>query len=117
MPSKEDILEQARERFKLVCEAEADQRQREIDDLQFQLPENQWDEEAKKARRGDDKTPPRPILSISKLDQPKQLILNQMRNADLGVQIHPISEDAENDTAELLQGLYRHIEKKRHAEL
>src|SRR5574343_601050 len=29
----------------------------------------------------------------------------------------PISEDAENDTAEMLQGLYRHIEQKSHAEL
>jgi hypothetical protein len=118
MPDKRDaIIEQARERFKLVCEAESAQRERENDDLRFQIPENQWDDKARSARQGDDKTPPRPILSISKLDQPQQLILNQMRQADLGVMIHPISEDAEQDTAEMLQGLYRHIEQKSHAEL
>ena len=118
MPDQRDaIIEQARERFKLVCEAEAAQREREAEDLSFQIPENQWDDQAKKARSGDDKTPPRPMLSISKLDQPQQLILNQMRQADLGVMIHPISEDAEQDTAEMLQGLYRHIEQKSHAEL
>lgn len=113
----ETLLARARRCFKLVSEAEADQRKREIEDLKFQIPELQWDEAAKRDRMGNGVTPPRPTLSISKIDQPMQLVSNQMRAADLGVEIHPVSEDADDDTAEMLQGLYRSIERTSRAEL
>jgi hypothetical protein len=99
------LLERARLHFKFATEAEEAQREREREDLRFQVPEFQWTDQAKKDREG------RPTLSINKLDQPRQLILNQMRAADLGVQIAPLSEDADPDTAEMLQGLYRSIER------
>ena len=51
-PSKDDILETAKERFKLAQEAEAAQRLREKDDVRFQVPEEQWDEAARKERAG-----------------------------------------------------------------
>jgi len=111
------LLEQAQARFKVSLEAEEKQREREKADLEFVIPENQWDAEAKKARKGDGITPGRPMLSISRLDQPMQLILNQMRSADLGVLIHPVSEEATDDTAETIQGIYRHIERKSRAEI
>lgn len=117
MASTKAKVEEARERYKLVRTAEEKQRQRETEDLKFQVPELQWSDKDKSARAGGDGTPPRPTLSISKLDQPRMLILNQMRSADLGVQVHPVSEDAEQETAEAIQGLYRHIERKSRAEL
>jgi len=114
-PSKDDILETAKERFKLAQEAEAAQRLREKDDLRFQVPEEQWDEAARKERagtiEGGHPVPARPMLSISQLDQPQQLILNQARAARLGVNIHPVSEDANKECAEIKQGLYRRIER------
>jgi portal protein len=109
--AKDDKLKLIRERFKLCQETEAKQRDREGKVLRFQVPELQWEDQDRIARKG------RPTLSISKLDQPRQLILNQMRNADLGIEVHPISEDAVDDTAEMIQGLYRHIERKSRAEL
>jgi hypothetical protein len=54
--------------------------------------------------------PARPMLSFPTLDQPVQLVLNQERAAKLGIRVHPLSEDADDDTAEALQGLYRRIE-------
>lgn len=101
----ESLLEKARRRWKAAFEADAEQREQEEEDLKFQIPENQWSEEAKKERKG------RPTLSISKLDQPYQLILNQASSARFGVNIHPLTEDASDDTAEVLQGLYRSIER------
>ena len=87
--SNEGLLETAKERFKLAQEAEASQRLREKDDLRFQVPEEQWDEAARKERagtiEGGHPVPPRPMLSISQLDQPQQLILNQARAARLGL--------------------------------
>lgn len=111
----EPLLERAKRCFKLAQESEAKQRQREQDDLKFQVPDLQWDEAARRQRSGGpvggQVVPPRPIVSVSKLDQPIRLILNQARQARLGVNIHPVSEDADKEGAEVRQGLYRRIER------
>ena len=57
------------------------------------------------------------MLTINKLDQPIQLIINQQKNAKLGIEVRPDSEDASDDTAEVLQGLIRHIEVQSRADL
>jgi hypothetical protein len=57
------------------------------------------------------------MLTINKLDQPIQLIINQQKNARLGIEVRPDSEDASDDTAEVLQGLIRHIEVQSRADL
>lgn len=112
---EQKIVETARRRYKLVCDAEADQRQREREDLLFQIPENQWSDEARKERGGSPLSPPRPMMSISLLAQPKQLVWNQFVKAQLGVNIHPVSEDADQEGAEVRQGLYRRIERDSNA--
>ena len=50
------------------------------------------------------------MLSVSTLDEPLQLAYSQFSSAHLGVNVHPLNEDASDDTAEILQGLYRSIE-------
>jgi hypothetical protein len=113
--SKSAIAEKALKCFKRASEAWQKQRDREKDDLRFQVPEMQWDEGAKRQRQGMTvdgvPTPARPILSIPKLDQPRELVKGQQRSAHLGISIHPISEEADDDTAEMIQGLYRGIER------
>lgn len=112
---EEEILEQAKVRFKASQEAEGKQRDREKDDLRFQVPDQQWDEAAKRQRLGFSidgvPTPARPVLSISKIQQPIQMVLNQERGAHLGVSIQPLSADAETETAAILEGIYRRIER------
>ena len=110
-----DLLETAKKRCKLAQETEDGQRKREKDDLRFQVPEEQWDEDARRQRLGEAidgvPTPARPILSIPKLDQPIQLVLNQERAAKLGVSILPLSPEAGTEVATILEGLYRRIER------
>lgn len=107
---------QVLERFKLGAEAIKKQLDREKDDLRFQIPEPefQWSEDARKMRAGstvgDIASPAKPMLCIPKLDQPIQLVLNQEKAAHLGVQVHALNEDADDDTAEVIQGIYRRIE-------
>jgi hypothetical protein len=112
---QKELLDKARARFKSVVDVESDQRKREVDDLKFQVPENQWSDEARAERRGKSvrgkPVPARPMLSVPKLDQPIQLVLNQERNAHLGINIHPISPEADDDVAETIQGIYRQIER------
>ena len=114
------ILQEAKDRFDLVVSAESEQRKLELEDLQFDAGD-QWPDEVKAARGGQVvdgvPIPARPMLTINKLDQPIQLIINQQRNARLGIEVRPDSEDANDDTAEVLQGLIRHIEVQSRADL
>ena len=109
------LLEESKRLYREWTEAWKAQRDRETKDLRFQVPEMQWDDAAKQERMGKDGRPARPMLSISKQDQPIQLVLNQARQAQLGVNIHPVSAEANDDTAEVIQDLYRRIERDSNA--
>lgn len=115
----EDFEEQALKNWTSGTDANEKQAKREKEDLSWQVPENQWDEGARAARGanrvGDVGIPPRPMLSIPKIKQPMSLVDNQFRSAHLGVNIHPISEDADDETAEVFQDLYRAIERDSNA--
>ena len=119
--SKADIAETALKRFKYVAEVWANQIKREQEDLRFQDPDEQWTPAARAERDGGRDVggqlrPARPRISISKLNQPYQLIRNAQRQAKLGVNLHPRSEDADPKTAEIIQGIYRSIEQESHAD-
>ncbi len=105
----------------VATEWRAKQLERENDDLAFQVPEKQWTDDAAAKFKGGlingIFSPPRAMLSISKIDQPVQLVLNQERQAHLGVNVHPLSEDADKDTAERIQDIYRGIERDSFADL
>jgi hypothetical protein len=105
-------LDEARYRFKLATDAWSKQRQREREDTRFQVPELQWTEDARTERSGDGgKYPPRPMLSVDLLKQPRQLVKNQFTRARLGVNLRPVSEEADEELAEIKQGIYRRIER------
>lgn len=114
-----DVLALARSRFELASDAESEQRKREEDDLRFAAGD-QWPDDVRAARGGQVvdgvPIPARPMLTVSKVDQPVQLVINQARNARLGIEVHPDSEDATDETAEVLQGLIRHIEVRSQAD-
>lgn len=114
------IVDKALKQFKLSASAGTDQRRRELEDLAFQVPEKQWPDDViaqrKSATVDGVPVPARPMLSISQVDQPVQLVQSSQRNAHLGVQIHPVDEDAQDETAEVLQDLYRSIERDSNAE-
>jgi Phage P22-like portal protein len=106
--------QRALEQFKLVVETEQDQRRREQEDLRFDAGE-QWPEDIVALRsglagnQGQPATPPRPMITIRTLDQPTAQIVNQARNARFAIKISPKS-DANEQTAEAIQGLIRAIE-------
>lgn len=115
--SDEDLLETFKGWFKQVQEVESGQRKRENEDLRGQVGEYRWPEKARLARMGVDGAPARPTLSISLTKQPMQLVKNQAAAADLGVQIHAVSEKSDKEVAQAKQGLYRRIERDSNAPL
>ena len=108
------VVQFALDAFRLVSGgAEAEQRELEEDDLEFDAGK-QWPDEviasrAKQVINGVT-IPPRPMLTISKLGQPISLVMSAIRGAHLGVTVHPESEEANQETAEVFQGIIRHIE-------
>jgi len=121
-PATDPRVTAARSFCSVATSWRSDQLKREDEDLSFQVPELQWADDVKKFFKGGDLgggiySPPRPMLSISKIDQPIQLILNQERAAHLGVLLHPLYEDADKDTAERIQDIYRGIERDSFADL
>ncbi len=56
-------------------------------------------------------SPGRPTISIAFMDEPIALVTAQERSANLGINIHALSADANDETAQIYQGIYRCIER------
>lgn len=111
---KRKLVERCLSDIKAGLSATDKQRQRETDDLEFEL--DQWPKEYRQQRAGGvDKvtgqtTPARPCLEINKLDQPIQQVINEARSSRLSIQIKPRGNGAKAETAKVRQGLIRAIE-------
>lgn len=100
-----DILCEIKKRF-AVCEtAEGDTRKMALDDLEF-LKGNQWPEKQRRQREAEG----RPCLTINKLPTFLQQVTNDQRQNQASIKVSPVTEDADSDTAEIIQGMIRHIE-------
>lgn len=111
-PDKDDdeILAEARARFKLAVEAEANNRKAALDDLKF-LSGEQWTAEASKLRKG------RPQLTINRLPQFVRQVVNEQRKTRPAIDVIAADNRAAKGTAEVLQGLVRHIERTSRAKI
>lgn len=124
----DEFLALARERFEQVEEAEAEQRQRELDDLAF-YNGDQWDADTLARRRAQPATsnglppvPARPCFVINKQREPVRQVLNQERQSDLGIEL--VAADDFGDLAppiddseiQLREGLVRRIQRDSQAQ-
>ena len=112
LPDKEAdaILEEARARFKLAIEAESENRKSALDDLKF-LNGEQWSDEAAKLRKG------RPQLTINRLPQFVRQVVNEQRKTRPAIDVIAADSKAAKPTADMLQGLVRHIERTSRAKI
>lgn len=107
----EEFLALALERFKLAAQAESENRRESLDDLEFSIG-NQWPQNIKAQRELDG----RPCLTNNRLPQFIRQVTNEQRQQRPAIQINPIGDGADVDTAEILQGIVRHIEVNSHAD-
>ena len=103
-----DIVTEARERFRRVLDWESSFRSSALDDVRFvngdadnhwQWPDNMYSE------RGD-----RPSLTINKTRQHCLQIINDAKQNTPQVRISPVSDEATKASADILEGICRHIE-------
>lgn len=106
------ILSEARARFSLAEEAEAENRRLALEDLKFRAGE-QWDEKIRVDRDLDG----RPCLTINKIPQFIQQVTNDQRQNRPSIKVHPVDDQGDPETAEVMQGLIRHIEYNSNADV
>ena len=99
-----NLPEQARKWVKLCEDADNGNRDSAIDDLKFSFGD-QWPD-AIKMQRMQEK---RPCLTINKTDTFIRSVVNNMRQQRPRIKVHPVSDGADVKTADVIQGLIRHI--------
>lgn len=110
--SDTEILEEARKRFQIATDADADNHTNAKDDLRF-LSGEQWPDQTKRQRQLEG----RPALTINTLPTYLHQVTNDQRQNKPGIKIHPVDDQADPETAKVFQGLIRHIEYDSNADV
>lgn len=123
--SEKAFLKLARDRFEQAQVADRPQREREREDLRFLV--DQWPADirqsraAQEAKDGLPPVPARPCLQIDKISAPLQQVLNEERQADLGIELVPaddfgdVAGPMDETEVELREGLIRRIQRDSNA--
>jgi len=98
------FLEKVRARWALAVSAHADQYERAKQDLQFCDPAKQWPENIKNLR-GE-----KPCLTIDVMTPILKQVVNEQRQNRPSVRVSPVDSHSDVETAQILQGIVRHIE-------
>lgn len=110
---QEEIIERAKKHFLLCQEAEHKRRTLALEDLQFREGQGQWDEAVKAARIQAHK----PCLTLNVIPSRERQILNDQRENRQAIKVNAVDDKADPDTAEVLQGIIKHIEYISHADV
>ncbi len=110
--AREKFMRLALERFQLAAEAEQRTRTDALDDLEFRSGK-QWPDDITTQRGLDG----RPCLTINRLPPIIRQVTNEQRQQRPSIQINPVGSGADQDTAEIIQGIIRHIEVNSDAEI
>lgn len=112
----EKLLEEIRTRFKRCEDYESEARNLWKTDLRFANgdPDNgwQWEESMRKSRELDK----RPCLTINKVKQHNRQITNDARQNKPSIRVYPVDDGADKKTAEIFNGIIRHIEANSNAD-
>ena len=99
------LIEEARARYKAAVDAEQTQRELELDDLMFCTPDGQWPEQIRNQREEEG----RPCLTVDRTNPFIHQLVNDFRQNRPQPNVNPVGDGADKETAEILQGLIRHI--------
>lgn len=105
MADNDELLAAARERMSLCIDSDSADRTNAVDDLRF-LAGEQWPAEAVRQRELDG----RPCMTFNRLPAFLRQVTNDQRQNTPGIKVHPVDSGADVETAEVIQGLIRHIE-------
>jgi len=102
----ESIIDEAKDFLKLCNDADTMNRQEALEDLKFVSGGDQWPVDLQNSRNLES----RPVLTINKLDGYCRQVTNQQRQQRPRIKVHPTNTQADVKTAQIIEGICRHIE-------
>lgn len=112
----EKLVQEAHKRFERCQSSESEFRELFRKDLRFAHGDSdngyQWDQDVYSARMLDK----RPCLTINKTKQHNRQITNQARENKPSVRVSPVDDGADKKTAQIINGIIRHIEVNSNAD-
>jgi len=112
LEDEKKFIAEARARFLAAEEAESTWRASSLDDFKF-VSGDQWDYAVAQSRDRD----MRPCLTMNRLRQFLRMVTNEQRQQRPSIQVNPVGEGSDIETAEIFQGIIRHIETNSHADI
>ena len=109
---KPGILAELVKRVQWSVDFDSDTRTEALDDMRF-VGGQQWPDQMRRTRELE----ARPCLTINKLPAFLHQITNDQRQNKPGIKIHPVDDGADQKTAEIIQGMIRHIEYASNADV
>jgi len=94
--------------FSETADSESQSRRERLDDVKFVRLGEQWPESVKRDR--EQPGAERPMLTINRLFQFRNQVINEIRQNSPSIKVRPVDDKADPDTAEILQGVIRHIQ-------
>jgi hypothetical protein len=113
--STQKTLEEIKKRFNYAVEFSAQMRQEMLDDIRFARLGDQWNEASKYDRNRPGQE--RPMLVVNRLLQFRDRVVNEIRQNTPSIRIRPVNDQADEDTAEVLMGIVRHIQDNSNASI
>lgn len=109
----EKVIETAKKRFKLCEDAWSENMDAALDDIRFARLGEQWPENVKYQREQES----RPCLTINRLPSFIRQVVNDARQNSPSIKVHPVDDNSDPETAEVINGLIRSIEANSNAEV
>jgi hypothetical protein len=111
--NKSDFMELARKRFLASVDAWRENHDLALDDINFSVLGEQWDEKIKKEREDED----RPCITINKFPAHIRQVVNDARQNKPAIRFRPVDDNSDPETAEVLNGLVRNIETSSNSDI
>ena len=104
-------IDEAKQFLKLANDADTMNRQEALEDMKF-VGGDQWPVELQNSRNLES----RPVLTINKLDGYCRQVVNQIKQQRPRPKVHGMNSQADEKTAQVIQGIIRHIEANSRAD-
>lgn len=121
MADASKILEVAKKRYKRTVDAQSDSKINQLDDRKFVAasPDNkwQWDNLALATRTTDGSSTARPALTVNLMPQHVYQVTNDQKQNRPAGKVLPVDDKADPKTAEVFNGIIRHIEVSSNADI
>ena len=105
----------AMDQFKACVDRDAELRAKQMDDWRFSALD-QWPSAIRNLRENDPNGP-RPCLTIDKITQYRQQIVNEIRKNRPGIKVRPVDDAADVEVAKIYQEQIRFIEDRSNADI